>query len=92
MEEIVTKDDLRQFGLQLLDRIRVVIKETTSSQTELLNPEWLKSKVVRKMMDMSAGSLQNLRVNQKVRFKKVLGSYYYNKADLQKLFSDEPNP
>lgn len=50
MEEIVTKDDLRQFGLQLLDRIRVVIKETTSSQTKLLNPEWLKSKVVRKMM------------------------------------------
>ncbi|MET3021309.1 hypothetical protein B0A62_19445 [Flavobacterium hydatis] len=53
-----------------------MIKETTSSQTELLNPEWLKSKVVRKMMDMSAGSLQNLRVSQKVRFKKVLSSYY----------------
>lgn len=91
MEEIITKEDLRQFGLQLLDKMRIIVQETTPAQTELAQPEWLKSKAVKKLLDISAGSVQNLRVTQKVRFKKVLGSYYYNKEDLQKLFNDEPN-
>jgi len=91
MSEAVTKEDLRQFGLLLLDKIRIIMRETGSSQTELANPEWLKSKAVRKLLDISAGSVQNLRMTQKVRFKKVLGSYYYNKEDLLKLFKDESN-
>lgn len=91
MEEIITKEDLRQFGLQLLDKMRIIVQETTPTQTELVQPEWLKSKAVKKLLDISAGSVQNLRVTQKVRFKKVLGSYYYNKEDLQKLFNDEPD-
>lgn len=91
MEEIVTKDDLRQFGLVLLDKIKIVIQENAFAQTKSPQPEWLKSKSVRKMLDISAGSVQNLRMTQKVRFKKVLGSYYYNKEDLEKLFSDAAN-
>lgn len=89
MEEIITKEDLRQFGLLLLDNMRTIIRESNNGITEVLQPEWLKSKAVRKLLDISAGSVQNLRVSQKVRFKKVLGSYYYNKEDLLKLFSDE---
>ena len=85
----VTKDDLRQFGLLLLNDIRKIIEDSQTTDKESLDPEWLKSGVVRKLMDMSAGSLQNLRVTGKVRFKKVLGSYYYNKADLRKLFAEE---
>lgn len=91
MEDIVTKEDLRQFGLLLLDKIGMVLQEATNKQTESLQPEWLKSKAVRSLLDISAGSVQNLRVTQKVRFKKVLGSYYYNKEDLLKLFKDESN-
>lgn len=92
MEEIITKDDLRQFGLVLLDKMRVIIQEGNPGQAQSSNPDWLKSKAVRKMLDISAGSVQNLRTRQKVRYKKVLGSYYYNREDLQKLFSDESNP
>lgn len=91
MEEIITKEDLRQFGLQLLDKMRIIVQESTHVQTELEQPQWLKSKAVKKLLDISAGSVQNLRVTQKVRFKKVLGSYYYNNEDLQKLFNDEPD-
>lgn len=89
MEEIVTKDDLRQFGLQLLNNMRTIIQEINQDQIESLQPGWLKSKRVRKMLDISPGSVQNLRVGGKVRFKKVLGTYYYNSEDLQKLFNDE---
>jgi hypothetical protein len=91
MEEIVTKEDLRQFGLLLFDKINVLIQQDALVQTESSIPEWLKSKAVRKLLDISAGSVQNLRMTQKVRFKKVLGSYYYNREDLLKLFKDESN-
>ena len=91
MSEIVTKEDLRQFGLLLLDKIQAVFKDKDSGRKEPLEPEWLKSKAVRKLLDISAGSVQNLRMTQKIRFKKVLGSYYYNKEDLLKLFKDDSN-
>lgn len=89
MEEIVTKEDLRQFGISLLDSVRTIIKDNNREKTESVKPEWVKSKAVRKLLDISAGSLQNLRTTQKVRFKKVLGSYYYNREDLEKLFKNE---
>ena len=44
MEEIVTKEDLRQFGLLLLDKIQTIFKERNSQQKESSDPEWLKSK------------------------------------------------
>lgn len=89
MNEIVTKEDLRQFGILLMDKIETTFKEMNQLQQTPLEADWLKSKSVRKLLDISAGSVQNLRVSQKVRFKKVLGSYYYNRKDLQKLFDDE---
>ncbi|MWB92913.1 DNA-binding protein [Flavobacterium sp. GA093] len=89
MNEIVTKEDLRQFGLLLVDKIQALFKDKDSGRKETLEPEWIKSKSVRKLLDISAGSVQNLRTTQKIRFRKVLGSYYYNREDIQKLFSDE---
>jgi len=89
MDENITKEDLRQFGLLMLDKMQQIFVQLNYSQNESLEPEWLKSKAVRKLLDISAGSVQNLRTTQKVRFKKVLGSYYYNRKDLEKLFADE---
>lgn len=89
MNEMITKEDLRQFSLELLNSIKILIMQKTELQNQVVEQEWIKSKQVRKIMDMSPGSVQNLRVTQKVRFKKVLGSYYYNKIDLLKLFTDE---
>lgn len=89
MNDMITKEDLRQFGLELLGNIGALITQTKEVQGEIVEQEWIKSKQVRLLMNMSPGSVQNLRVTQKVRFKKILGSYYYNKVDLLKLFTDE---
>jgi flagellar hook-basal body complex protein FliE len=88
MNDNITKDDLKQFGLLLVEQFKQIIETNQNKENDNLNPEWLKSRVVRKLMDMSAASLQNLRITKKVRFKKVLGSYYYNKSDLMNLFND----
>lgn len=89
MEEGVTKEDLRQLGLLLIGTIRKMIDAGKRDGKEAVDPEWLKSRVVRKMLDISPGSLQNLRITGKIRFKKVLGSYYYNRADLMSLFNED---
>jgi len=72
MSEQVTKDDLRQFSLMIIDEIRK-LKPEIKKDDEL---EWLKSRAARKLLTMSAGSLQNLRVTGEVRSRKVLRSYY----------------
>lgn len=89
MNDNINIDDLRQFGLLLVDQFKQIIKNNQNKDDDDLNPEWIKSRVVKKLMDMSAASLQNLRITGKVRFKKVLGSYYYNKSDLMNLFNDK---
>ncbi|TDD97838.1 DNA-binding protein [Flavobacterium cellulosilyticum] len=89
MNDMITKEDLRQFGLELLGNIGTLMTQTKEVQGEIVDQEWIKSKQVRTLMNMSPGSVQNLRVTQKIRFKKILGSYYYNKVDLLKLFTDE---
>ncbi len=72
MNDNINKDDLRQFGLLLVDQFKQIIKNNQNKDDDDLNPEWIKSRVVKKLMDMSAASLQNLRITGKVRFKKIL--------------------
>ncbi|OOG76923.1 DNA-binding protein [Flavobacterium sp. A45] len=89
MNDNITKDDLKQFSLLLVEQFKQIIEKKLNREKGGLNPEWLKSRIVRKIMDMSAASLLNLRITGKVRFKKILGSYYYNKSDLMNLLNDE---
>ena len=86
MGEQITKDDLRQFRMLLINEMRAVMA-ANSVQEDKAEAEWIKTRAVRKLLDISAGTLQNIRVTGKIRSKKVLGSYYYNKADILKLFS-----
>ena len=88
MDQGITKDDLRQFGLVLMNEIRKTLESRENDESEEIDPEWLKSRKVRKIMDMSPNTLQNLRVSGKIRFKKVMGSYYYNRTDLKNLFNE----
>ncbi len=43
-------------------------------------------------MDISPSTLENLTVTKKIRFKKVLGSYYYNREDLQLDILEQADP
>ncbi|PUV24462.1 helix-turn-helix domain-containing protein [Sphingobacterium athyrii] len=85
--EILSKQDLEIFRIKIISDIERLLETNNNHTTEEF--DWLRSKAVRKMMDISPATLQNLRITGKIRHKKVLGSYYYNKTDLQKLFEDE---
>lgn len=87
MNEIITKKDLWEFGLSMMNNFRKML-ESLNDANDPIDAEWVKSKVVRKMLDISPKSVQNLRIGGKVRCKKVIGTYYYNKSDIIKLFYD----
>lgn len=85
----ITKDDLRQFRLILIQDIEKIIDNRipVSSPENEHSIDWLRSKAIRKIMNISPATLQNLRITGKIRYTKIMGSYYYSKSDLMLLFN-----
>lgn len=81
--QIITSDDLREFKLELLDEIRVIIKEQKSNTTK----KWMKSIEVRELLNISPGTLQTLRINGTLPYTKIGGTNYYNASDIDVLLS-----
>lgn len=77
--EIITKDDLKQFKTELLNDIKAIVKPQEKVK------EWLKSAEVRKMLNISPGTLQNLRINRTLRYTKIGGMMYYKLEDITRL-------
>lgn len=69
---IVTTDDLLQFKQELLEEFKTVL-----SQSAHQPKKWLRSPEVRKMLAISPGTLQNLRINGTLPYSKVGGVIYY---------------
>lgn len=84
---MVSKQDLEIFRLRIISDIERLLEATINQPKEEF--DWLRSKAIRKMMDISPATLQNLRITKKIRHKKIMGSYYYNRIDLRNLFEDE---
>jgi len=78
--EIITKEDLNEFRLQLLNDIKGLLGKPTGEPAK-----WLKSYQVKNMLKISPGTLQNLRVNGTLRYTKIGGILYYKLEDIQKV-------
>lgn len=81
--EIITKQDLEDFRTLLLNDI----KEIFQSKTEQTK-QWLKSKEVRKLLNISPGTLQTLRINKTLSYTKIGGIIYYANKDIEKLLDE----
>ena len=84
--EIITKEDLHYFRLQLLTELRECIGQLKQPENQSL--EGLQTKHVRKILNCSNGKLQTLRIAGKLRCKKVGGTLYYRKDDVKKLLEE----
>ncbi|SHF79275.1 helix-turn-helix domain-containing protein [Chryseobacterium sp. OV279] len=85
--EQITRDHLRQLRLEIVSDIKKILSMKGTDKQEF-DIDWLRSKTIRRIMNISPATLQNLRITGKIRFRKVMGSYYYNRTDLLKLFED----
>ncbi len=81
-DQIITLGDLDQFKTDLLNELVRIIQPAQQAQTKL----WLKSSEVRKLLGISPGTLQNLRVNGTLPFSKIGSIVYYKQEDILKLF------
>jgi hypothetical protein len=82
--EVLTKEDLQLFRLQLLNDLKLLL-----NTNEREDVEWLRSSEIRKRLKISPGTLQNLRVIGKLKPAKIGGIYFYRNSDLKKLFISE---
>ena len=78
--EVITREDLNEFRSLLLNDLKEII-QSKPQQTK----QWLKSKEVRKLLNISPGTLQNLRINGTLNFNQIGGILYYKYEDLKKL-------
>lgn len=83
--EVITKEDLQAFRMQLLNDIRQLL---TSSEAKLVKP-WLKNSEVRKLLNISSNTVQRLRITGKLRSNKVGGTHYYRFEDIEKLLNND---
>jgi len=81
---IITTDDLRDFKMELLDDIKKIL---TKQSTGTLK-KYLKSSEVMEMLQISPGTLQNLRINGTLPYSKMGGIIYYDSEDIQKVMND----
>lgn len=80
--EIITRDDLNEFRSLLLTDLKEIFNSKPHQQKQ-----WLKSGEVRKLLNISSGTLQNLRINGTLTYTKIGGIMYYDHSDIDKLLN-----
>ncbi|WP_396143861.1 helix-turn-helix domain-containing protein [Flavobacterium sp.] len=82
LEQIITREDLNEFRNLLLNDLKEII-QSKPQQTK----QWLKSNEVRKLLNISPGTLQNLRINGTLTYTKIGGIMYYDNSDIDKVLN-----
>jgi hypothetical protein len=80
----LTKTDLENLKVQLLIDIRTLLTE----KSLLINKPWLRGKEVKRLLGISEGSLQHLRVTGQLPASRVGGIYYYRYTDIEKMMEE----
>jgi len=76
--EVITREDLNEFRALLLSDLNTLLNSKPQKQKQ-----WLKSNEVRKLLNISPGTLQNLRINGTISYTKIGGILYYANSDLE---------
>jgi hypothetical protein len=79
---ILTIEDLKKFKDELLVDIERLLQGKNTEQKI-----WLRSTEVKKLLDISSGTLQNLRISGTLPYSKIGGTLYYNYKDIEKLLA-----
>ena len=78
--ELITKQDLQLLRKQILEDLRPFLTPQKQMQGE-----WLKSADVRRLLKISPGTLQKLRIDGTLKPVRISGSFYYRQSDIDTL-------
>lgn len=87
VNELITKEDLKAFKAELLEEMRSMLQPVRAE-----SKQWIKSQEVRRLLGISPGTLQNLRVNGTLSYTKVGGILYYKQEDIARLLEGKEKP
>jgi hypothetical protein len=77
--QVLTTEDLLTFKEELLSELKAILGENHKQR------KWLKSEDVRKMLNISPGTLQSFRIKQILPYTKVGGIIFYEYDDVIKV-------
>jgi len=80
--DLITKQDLEQFKAELFAELKKLCIGPAAEQS---CKQWLKSAEVRKLLKISPGTLQNLRINGTLSYTTVGSILYYKYEDILKI-------
>ena len=81
---IVTLEDLQNFKKELIEELKNILSQRQTTPIR----KWLKSHEVRRLLTISPGTLQNLRVSGTLPYTKIGGVIYYDYEDIQKMLQE----
>ena len=85
---IVTQEDLQEFKEAIIASLELMKDELLENSSRTSEVELLKSHQVQRMLGISPGTLQNMRVNGTIPFSKVGGVIFYDKQDILNIIDD----
>jgi hypothetical protein len=80
--QLTTLADLEDLKQQIFVELRRILQPISPDYSK----KWLKSREVRKLLDMSPGKLHLLRASKQLSFIKLGGIIYYDRDDIEKMF------
>ena len=80
---ILTNEDLQNFKAELFTELKTLFKNAGPAPKK-----WLKSDEVKKLLKVSPGTLQTLRINGTLQYTKLGGIIYYDFDHIQKTFQE----
>ncbi|WP_442974343.1 helix-turn-helix domain-containing protein [Salegentibacter sp. T436] len=81
MSTPITRDDLQDFKMELLRDIKQLLNQQKSTKLK----KYLRSSEVMDYLQISPGTLQNLRLNGTLPYIKIGRIIYYEPAEVQKV-------
>ncbi len=79
--ELITKNDLIEFRQQLIQDFRQIVEAIPIQEPQ----RWLKSSEVKELLNVSAGTLQNLRINGTLTYSKIGGTIFYDSVTIENI-------
>lgn len=77
--ELLTKEDLHHFKDELLQEIKHLLLKRSEQK------KWLKTDEVKKLLKISPGTLQTLRINGTLQFSRIGNIIYYDAEHIEKM-------
>jgi hypothetical protein len=82
-QQFITVQHLEDFHKKLMTDLEQLLEHRLNFTPK----KWLRSYEVRKMLNISPGTLQHLKASGTITFSKVGGSHYYNYQKIQELLA-----